>query len=207
MNRSHSFLSFLFTSFEYLCLPLSSPPRAPCLFPSAAPSPKIAVIGAGAAGLAVARVMQRAGLDQVLVLEKDKDIGGVWNYKQAAADRPMYRGLRTNLPKEVMRYREFPFPKRFTKSFLTHSQVLDYLKSYREHFNLPVQYGCTVNKLRVLEGQPSCVAHSSGDEPWPKIQLEWMDQQSEQSKKDIFDAVYIAKWPLQSSSDTSHPGH
>ena len=156
------------------------------------PSPKVAVIGAGAAGLAVARVMQRAGLDQVLVLEKDKEIGGVWNYQAAAADRPMYQGLRTNLPKEVMGYREFPFPKRFPKSFVTHSQVLDYLKNYREHFNLQVVYGCTVNKLRVLQDQVSCVAHSSGDEPWPKIELEWMDQQSQQNKKGVFDAVYVA---------------
>ena len=48
------------------------------------PSPKVAVIGAGAAGMAVARVMQRAGLEQVLLLEKDVDVGGVWNYKQDA---------------------------------------------------------------------------------------------------------------------------
>uniref|UniRef100_A0A7S3L9I6 Flavin-containing monooxygenase n=1 Tax=Amphora coffeiformis TaxID=265554 RepID=A0A7S3L9I6_9STRA len=155
-------------------------------------SPKIAVIGAGAAGLAIARVMQRAGLDQVLVLEKDTSIGGVWNYKEAAKDRPMYQGLRTNLPKEIMGYREYPFPKEFDKSFLTHRQVCQYLKGYRDHFNLSVQYGCAVNKLKVLEGEESCVNHSSGDKPWPKIELEWTDGPNQQEKKDVFDAVYIA---------------
>ena len=155
-------------------------------------SPRVAVIGAGAAGLAVARVMQRAGIENVLVLEKDKEIGGVWNYKQAARDRPMYQGLRTNLPKEVMGYREFPFARDTSKSFLTHADILSYLKSYREHFNLPVRFGCTVNKLQVLTDEQSCVAHPSGDEPWPKIKLEWIDQQSEREEQDVFDAVYVA---------------
>lgn len=157
-------------------------------------SPKIAVIGAGAAGLAVARVMQRAGLGQVLILEKDEEsVGGVWNYKQASADRPMYRGLRTNLPKEVMAYREFPFTNtQFPKSFLTHGQVLDYLKSYRDHFNLQVRYGCTVNKLCVLKDQPSSAKHSAGDEPYPKIQLQWQDKQSQANRKERFDAVFVA---------------
>lgn len=155
-------------------------------------SPRIAVIGAGAAGLAVTRVLQRAGLDRVLVLEKDTALGGVWNHKPAAKDRPMYQGLRTNLPKEVMAYREFPFDRDvFPKSFLTHKQVLQYLQQYRDHFNLPVQYGCAVRHLRVLEDEPSCVAHSSGDKPWPKIQLDWTDA-SEQEQTDTFDAVFIS---------------
>lgn len=169
---------------------------------SATPLPKLAVIGAGAAGLAAARVLQRAGLmdqpEQVVILEKDTDIGGVWNYKQASKDRPMYRKLRTNLPKEVMRYREYPFPKEFSKSFVTHGQVFDYLQRFRTHFNLPVRFGCTVNKLKVLHGDDgddnnaSCVEHAQGDQPWPKIQLEWTNQQTQQDEKDTFDAVYIA---------------
>jgi len=155
-------------------------------------SPKIAVIGAGAAGLAVVRVMQRAGIDQVIVLEKDTSIGGVWNYKEGAKDRPMYQGLRTNLPKEVMGYREYPFPRELTKSFLTHRQVCQYLQGYKDHFNLSVQYGCAVNQLKVLACEESCVDHSSNDKPWPRIQLEWTDGPNQQEKKDVFDAVYIA---------------
>lgn len=158
-------------------------------------SPKVAVIGAGAAGLAVARIMQRAGLDKVVVLEKDAEIGGVWNYQPGAKDRPMYHGLRTNLPKEVMAYREFLFSRDIPKSFVTHRQVLDYLKSYRNHFNLPVQFGCCVQKLKVCTKEDkeaaSCVAYPDGEAPWPKIQLEWTDA-SQQFRKDTFDAVYIA---------------
>ena len=197
MHRLHSVLPRVLHLSILILLLLVVVTETAAMSLSNAPSPKIAVIGAGAAGLAVARVLQRAGFDhrQVLVLEKDQEIGGVWNYQRtAAADRPMYQGLRTNLPKEVMAYREFPFDRqRFPKSFLTHRQVLEYLRSYREHFNLQVQYGCTVNKLCVLEdGQPSVVCHSPGDDPWPKIQLEWLDQQSQKTNKEVFDAVYIA---------------
>lgn len=89
--------------------------------------PKIAVIGGGAAGLVAARVLSRAGWNPV-VLEQGDTIGGVWNYKpkdnskgnqmdsqQQQKDSnsnvsPMYRGLRTNLPKEIMAFREFPWP-------------------------------------------------------------------------------------------------
>jgi hypothetical protein len=102
---------------------------------------KIAVIGAGAAGLATARVMRRAGLEHVTVLEKDTSIGGVWNYQEASPNKPMYRGLRTNLPKEIMAYREFPWSSSVSESFLTHRQVLDYLKDYKDRFQLPVQLG------------------------------------------------------------------
>ena len=63
--------------------------------------PRVAVLGAGAAGLACARVLTRAGY-QPTVLEKDSHVGGVWKYVAESKDRPMYRGLRTNLPKEII---------------------------------------------------------------------------------------------------------
>lgn len=63
------------------------------VFADTSRKPKVCVVGAGAAGLAVARVFQRAGMEDIIVLEKDTEIGGVWNYHAGATDRPMYRGL------------------------------------------------------------------------------------------------------------------
>lgn len=68
---------------------------------------KVAVIGAGAAGLAAARVLSRNGMTPI-VLEQRPDVGGVWDY-ESSKDRPMYQNLRTNLPREVMAYREKPW--------------------------------------------------------------------------------------------------
>jgi hypothetical protein len=150
--------------------------------------PKIAVIGGGAAGLAAARVLSRAGWNPV-VLEKGDTIGGVWNYKPKNQDSqqqngnsngnsnvsPMYRGLRTNLPKEIMAFREFPWPddldldlgsspkaEEFNtataagpitdKSFVTHAQVQQYLQAYAAKFNLKqyIRTGCQVEQLTML---------------------------------------------------------
>ena len=73
-----------------------------------AESLRVAVIGGGAAGLAAARVMSRNGIKPV-VLEKDRAIGGVWRHVPSSSTRPMYKGLRTNLPRELMAFREKPW--------------------------------------------------------------------------------------------------
>ena len=69
---------------------------------------KVGVIGGGAAGLAAARVLSRSGIHPI-VLEKDGSVGGVWRYTPGSKNRPMYSGLRTNLPREIMQYREKPW--------------------------------------------------------------------------------------------------
>lgn len=43
--------------------------------------------------------------------------------------------FRTNVPKELMEYADFPYPKNL-KSYLTQPQVLNYMERYVEHFNL-----------------------------------------------------------------------
>ncbi|KAG7361049.1 dimethylaniline monooxygenase [Nitzschia inconspicua] len=193
----------------------------------AASSPlKIAVIGAGAAGLAAARVISRSGRPVSLtVLEKDFEVGGIWCYRQQTEDghnptinkaRPMYRGLRTNLPKEVMQYREFPWIlenddgccNHPAPSFVTHSQVADYLRNYATKFGLDnyIQYGASVKQLTLLRNDPdvSKVSTSGSAEQWPKIRLEWeiqtpsplgvtSTQQSvpEEHYSEVFDAVMV----------------
>jgi hypothetical protein len=67
---------------------------------------EVAIIGGGAAGLAATRVFARNGFHPT-VLEKDSAVGGVWRHTPGDTTRPMYKGLRTNLPREIMAYREF----------------------------------------------------------------------------------------------------
>ena len=47
----------------------------------------------------------------------------------------MYKNLRTNLPKEVMAFPDFPFAT-CPESFVHHTKVLDYLESYARHLQL-----------------------------------------------------------------------
>jgi len=165
---------------------------------------KIAVIGGGAAGLASARACLRANqllsqssklqnndderdddendMLEVTIFESRRSFGGIWRYDDASdegkrmktKDRPMYRNLRTNLPKELMAFREFPwilddndFGDVVNKggdtgsghkspppppSYVTHRQVADYLDKYAKHFGIEkyVRFGCRVTQLTVL---------------------------------------------------------
>lgn len=182
--------------------------------------PRIAIIGGGAAGLAAARVLTRSHPTwEVRVLERKFALGGVWRYDEATSattetnsdgtsktrkQHPMYRNLRTNLPKEVMAYREFPWlddlHKNGGKSFMTHAQVLEYLQDYAKQFDLEkyIQWNANVKQLTIVADQeeghtssssltssssslfPLQVASSeTTEEKWPKIKLEWSIGDSE----------------------------
>ncbi|XP_014236219.1 flavin-containing monooxygenase FMO GS-OX-like 4 [Trichogramma pretiosum] len=107
---------------------------------------KVCVIGAGAAGLCAARHL--AGdpdTFEFVLFEKSTDVGGTWTYvEEVGRDNyglpihsSMYKNLRTNLPKEIMSFPDFPEIKTDgTDSCLLHSDILKYLKDYSQHFQL-----------------------------------------------------------------------
>ncbi|XP_013404525.1 flavin-containing monooxygenase FMO GS-OX-like 4 [Lingula anatina] len=108
------------------------------------PRKRVAVIGAGAAGLAALRHTScRPEVFEVMCFEQSAVIGGTWVYNDdVGTDQyglpvhsSMYKNLRTNLPKEAMAFPDFPFEKD-GRSFLKHEEVLDYLEKYADHFNL-----------------------------------------------------------------------
>jgi siroheme synthase (precorrin-2 oxidase/ferrochelatase) len=107
---------------------------------------KVAIVGAGAAGLAFAHVLCRDGFD-VTVYEQNSEVGGVWNYEPGAT--AMYESLRTNLPKEIMSYNpESPF-KESGDSFVSHREVLAYLVdfSYNHHLRQHIKFRTKVTSV------------------------------------------------------------
>jgi hypothetical protein len=225
---------------------------------------KIAIIGAGAAGLVAARIVSRSCNDTighhptVTVLEKDPSmVGGIWCYQRTdeneneketannngkeqhqahKKDHPMYRGLRTNLPKEVMQYREYPWvtskekQQEASASFVTHVKVAKYLRDYAAHFGLDryIQFGACVRQLTILDDKdsascagvstPSSSSSSSSKETWPKIRLDWetttlstatvttSTTSQHQYHSDIFDAVYVCNGHYSQPSSPTIPG-
>ncbi|XP_030764741.1 senecionine N-oxygenase-like [Sitophilus oryzae] len=103
---------------------------------------RVAIIGAGAAGLASARHVSQSGFD-LDVFEMRPELGGTWVYTEdVGKDRygypvysAMYKGLRTNLPKEVMGFPDFPIPDQ-EKSYLSQAEILDFLNLYADRFEL-----------------------------------------------------------------------
>uniref|UniRef100_A0A8C3F3H2 Flavin-containing monooxygenase n=1 Tax=Chrysemys picta bellii TaxID=8478 RepID=A0A8C3F3H2_CHRPI len=124
---------------------------------------RVAVIGAGAAGLCAARhiVARPESFAPPVVFEASSRIGGTWVYTEETGQRPdglpvhssMYRDLRTNLPKEVMAFPDFPFDPSLP-SFLHHSDVLAYLESYTDHFRVRehVRFSWLVDAVSPAEG-------------------------------------------------------
>jgi len=165
---------------------------------------KVAIIGAGPAGLAAARVMSRNGIRPV-VFEKNSVVGGVWNYVKDSEVRPMYRGLRTNLPRELMAYREKPWGgDGVGKSYVTHKEVLEYLQGYKTQFGLDTFISCSseVTQLTVVSDSRSRV--SPPDEKWPCFQLEWHNGSSRCEER--FDAVCVCNGHHESPSIPTLPG-
>jgi hypothetical protein len=158
---------------------------------------EVAIIGGGAAGLAATRVFARNGFHPT-VLEKDSAVGGVWRHTPGDSTRPMYKGLRTNLPREIMAYREFSWGNGPGKSYVTHKQVLEYLKRYSNHFDLEryISYDSKVTQLTVLT--------NGDDDDWPRIRLDWRSRNEKLSK--IFDAVCICNGHYAQPSSPSIPG-
>ena len=132
---------------------------------------KVAVIGAGAAGLISAKELRDLGHD-VVVYEQTNSIGGVWAYTDEVEDDllgssgsrkkvhgSMYKHLRTNLPREVMGVSDFPFDDQFPGSkdyrqYCSHEEVYRYLNAYARQFDILKHVKCssTVEYLQHAEG-------------------------------------------------------
>ncbi|SDK37185.1 Predicted flavoprotein CzcO associated with the cation diffusion facilitator CzcD [Nocardioides sp. YR527] len=89
---------------------------------------KIAVIGAGFAGVASAKVLTELGHD-VTVYEKAPDIGGVWSRTRR------YPGLTTQNNKDSYTLSDLRMPKVFPE-WLSGEQVQSYLEMYVEKYEL-----------------------------------------------------------------------
>ncbi len=83
---------------------------------------KVAVIGAGVAGLTTAKVLLEAG-HEVEVLDRAPDVGGVWSRTRR------YPGLTTQSPSAQYSFSDFPMPKGFPE-WPTGAQVQEYLSAY-----------------------------------------------------------------------------
>ena len=92
---------------------------------------------------------------------------------------------RTNLPKQVMEYPDFPFPVN-CKTFPTHGEVLDYLQAYSSSFGLEefIQFEHKVTNVKLL--QNNVVSGSN-----VKWQVTTNNLQTNASSASTFDSVIV----------------
>ncbi|MDP9795932.1 cation diffusion facilitator CzcD-associated flavoprotein CzcO [Catenuloplanes nepalensis] len=81
---------------------------------------RVAVIGAGLGGIAVAALLRRAGFTDVVVLERAPRIGGVWRDNR-------YPGCACDVPAPLYSYSFFPNPH-WSRRFPPHHEILAYVR-------------------------------------------------------------------------------
>ena len=142
------------------------------------PVRRVAVVGAGAGGLTTADVLRNNGFE-VIIFEKEMNVGGVWKYKESITgtpSTPMYKSLRTNLPKQIMAFGDTdPFPDA-APSFLSHQDVQSYLENFAVTRALMplIRFGSTVKSISyintdvIVNGCAELTSTSTimNDKPW-----------------------------------------
>nr|POE86876.1 putative flavin-containing monooxygenase 2 [Quercus suber] len=87
---------------------------------------KIGIIGAGVSGLAAAK---RLAHHNPLVFEASDSIGGVWRHCSYSSTK--LQSLRCDYE-----FSDFPWPDRDSTSFPSYTEILEYLTSYANHFDV-----------------------------------------------------------------------
>ncbi|KRX27704.1 Flavin-containing monooxygenase FMO GS-OX-like 9 [Trichinella nelsoni] len=150
---------------------------------------RICVIGAGAAGLCACKYARLIKNATVVVYEIWDRVGGTWNYTDQVGEdfrnetrHPvLYKNLKTNLPKEIMGFPDFPFKNTIKESFICHQLVSDYLQDYAKHFNLlqHIKFGYKVTDVH---------AHPNSEYCW---QLEVKNVKTKLFETHFFDALFV----------------
>ncbi|XP_021810291.1 flavin-containing monooxygenase FMO GS-OX-like 4 [Prunus avium] len=160
-------------------------------------SRNVAVIGAGGGGLVAARELRREG-HKVVVFERGDQVGGTWVYTPNVESDPigldpnrtkvhssMYQSLRTNLPREAMGFRDYPFvaieedEERDPRRYPSHREVLMYLKDFAIEFGVSeiVRFETEVVFVGLVEGG--------------KWKVKSKSKRGEVVEDEIFDAVVV----------------
>jgi dimethylaniline monooxygenase (N-oxide forming) len=95
---------------------------------------RIAVIGAGAAGLCAAKHLKAKGME-VVIYEIGSHVGGLWVYENDNGLSPAYLSLHVNSETRVTEYKDFAFPEG-SPLYPDHRGMTAYLRAYAEQFRL-----------------------------------------------------------------------
>lgn len=108
--------------------------------------PRVCVIGAGPAGLAMARAFRERGVDYAHV-ERNAGVGGLWDID--APGTPLYSSAHFISSRTVSGFHGYDMPDHFP-DYPSHRQILDYLRSFADTHGLSdgVRFGTAVTGLR-----------------------------------------------------------
>ena len=144
---------------------------------------RVAVIGAGASGLAAIKCCLDEGLEPVCI-ERTSHVGGLWYYQDDVSDGQGSVTYTTviNTSKEMMCYSDFPIPKDFP-NFMHNTKVLQYFRLFAKHFNME-------NYIR-FNTEVTSVSRAEDFKQTGKWNLDVCDKATGKTTKETYDAVLI----------------
>ncbi|RNA32628.1 Flavin containing monooxygenase [Brachionus plicatilis] len=136
---------------------------------------KIAIIGAGRAGLVSAKYAVENGLEPI-IFERTDQIGGLWSRGNGTH---IWEGLFSNISKYTMMFHDHPWPKSIP-IFPEAKEVQEYLISYAKKFDLQkhIHFNVRVDKVKQLS-----------DKKW---ELNILDLKKNSRQTLIFDFLVVA---------------
>lgn len=150
----------------------NSPPGAP------GARPRVAVVGAGSAGLVTTRALHEVGIEPV-VFELGSQVGGLWVLDNDSGTSSAYQSLRINTSRTETELAEFPMPAAFG-DYPSHERIAEYLSRYAAHFDLArsVRF-----RTEVVHAEPV---------PGGGYDLELRDLTTSATYRERFDALVVA---------------
>jgi dimethylaniline monooxygenase (N-oxide forming) len=149
---------------------------------------RVAVIGAGGAGLCTAKWMLQSGFD-VTEYEVGTCVGGIWVYQNDSGLSPAYKTLHINSDKDSTQFKDYPFPHS-ASLFPHHTEMRAYLENYAKHFGMYDHIRFNAAVTRITPELSDC----GGDV------YRWrVDDVS--GRSDVYDAVVVA------TGHSSRPRH
>ncbi len=111
---------------------------------------RVAIIGAGPSGLALARHLSKLGIVYE-IFEKHSDLGGLWNIGNE--NSPIYESAHLISSKHTTYFSDHPMPDDYA-DYPSHRQVFAYLKDFAERWKLvpAIQFDTEVLSAERLEG-------------------------------------------------------
>lgn len=96
------------------------------------------IIGTGFGGLGMAIALRRAGEDDILLLEKGRDVGGVWRENT-------YPGAACDIPSHLYSFSFEPNPH-WTRTYSPQAEILAYLRHCADKYGVreKIRFGCEV---------------------------------------------------------------
>ncbi|GAB2827722.1 NAD(P)-binding domain-containing protein [Actinocorallia aurea] len=133
-------------------------------------TPRVAVIGAGAAGLAAAKALLDTGAE-VVVHEKGDRPGGLWARDNASGLSPAYASLHLNTSKGRTEFADLPMPAEWP-DYPSADRVAGYLADYAAKFAITprLRLGSTVTSVeRDTDGRWTVEAEPGGAERYDAV--------------------------------------